>query len=150
MWGTLLSPSLASSFGKAKMGLEGIDYYMPVMVMVLIQLIYAFMSIGTRAVLLQGMSPRVFAVYRQAFATVAIAPIAYFSGYSLNSTTHTIRHLLPFLLTLSFTSSSCHVMSCLYMCLFLFLSFDRRSSASYSLNLRSFSLIFLTSLIGFV
>ncbi|WJX91539.1 hypothetical protein P8452_73302 [Trifolium repens] len=60
-------------------------------------------TLGTRIALLEGMSPRVFVVYRCAFATIALAPFAYFSG---------------------------------------------RNSGSYSLNLRSFSLIFLTSLIG--
>ncbi|WJX88794.1 hypothetical protein P8452_70842 [Trifolium repens] len=77
--------------------------YQPIMVMVLIQFIYSGMTLGTRIGLLEGMSPRVFVVYRHAFATIFIAPIAYLSG---------------------------------------------RNSASYSLNLRSFSLIFLTSLIG--
>ncbi|CAJ2664259.1 unnamed protein product [Trifolium pratense] len=79
------------------------EYYQPIMVMVLIQFIYSGMTLGTRIGLLEGMSPRVFVVYRHAFATIFLAPIAYLSG---------------------------------------------RNSASYSLNLRSFYLIFLTSLIG--
>ncbi|XP_061375814.1 WAT1-related protein At4g30420 [Gastrolobium bilobum] len=83
--------------------MRGLDYYLPAMAMLFIQFIYAGMSLGTRTVLLQGMSPRVFIVYRQVFATIVLAPVAYFSG---------------------------------------------RMSGSYSLNLRSFSLIFLTSLIG--
>ncbi|KAK7277102.1 hypothetical protein RIF29_18252 [Crotalaria pallida] len=81
----------------------GLDYYLPVMAMLLLQFIYAGIALGTRAVLLQGMSPRVFVVYRQAMATIVIVPIAYFSG---------------------------------------------RNSSSWSLNLRSFVLIFLASLIG--
>jgi hypothetical protein len=50
------------------------------MVMVLIQFIYAGFSIGTRIALLQGMSPRVFVVYRHAFATIILAPLAYLSS----------------------------------------------------------------------
>ncbi|CBI36608.3 unnamed protein product, partial [Vitis vinifera] len=41
-------------------------------VMIAIQFIYAVMSISSRAALLKGMSPRVFVVYRQAMATLAI------------------------------------------------------------------------------
>ncbi|WJX85836.1 hypothetical protein P8452_68230 [Trifolium repens] len=85
------------------MGCLEIEYYMPVLVMLLIQCIYAGMSLSIRIALLEGMSPRVLVVYRHAFATIALAPIAYLSG---------------------------------------------RNSGSYSLNLRSFSLIFMTSLIG--
>ncbi|CAL5375035.1 unnamed protein product [Camellia sinensis] len=40
---------------------------------------YAGVSLTTRAALLQGMSPRVFVAYRQAIATLVIAPIAYFT-----------------------------------------------------------------------
>jgi hypothetical protein len=56
------------------------EYYLPIMVMVLIQFIYAGLSIGTRIALLQGMSPRVFVVYRHAFATIILAPLAYLSS----------------------------------------------------------------------
>ncbi|XP_028223800.1 WAT1-related protein At4g30420-like [Glycine soja] len=77
--------------------------YLPVMAMLFNQSIYAGISLSTRVAFLQGMSPRVFVVYRHAFATIVIAPIAYFSG---------------------------------------------RNSGSYYLNLKSFSWIFLTSLIG--
>lgn len=108
-----------------------LDNYLPVMAMLLVQFIYAGIALGTRTVLLEGMSPRVFVVYRQAMATVVIAPIAYFSGYL--SLPH--WHLYVFLLT------------CL---VYLFLFFDRRKSGSCSLTLRSFSLIFFASLIGFV
>ncbi|RHN38576.1 putative EamA domain-containing protein [Medicago truncatula] len=80
-----------------------IEYYMPVLVMLLIQSIYSGMNLSTRIALLEGMSPAVFVMYRNAFATIFLAPIAY-----------------------------------LY----------ERNSASYSLNLRSFSWIFMTSLIS--
>ncbi|XP_027337870.1 WAT1-related protein At4g30420-like [Abrus precatorius] len=83
--------------------MRGLDYYLPTMAMLLVQFLYAGNSLVVKTVLLQGMSPRVFIVYRHAFATTVIAPIAYFQG---------------------------------------------KNSASYSLNLRSFSLIFFTALIG--
>ncbi|KAJ0031613.1 hypothetical protein Pint_14281 [Pistacia integerrima] len=74
----------------------------PAMAMFALQFTYAVVALSTRAALLQGMSPRVFTVYRQAIATLVIAPIAYFS----------------------------------------------RGKSSCSMGLKSFSLIFLTSLIG--
>ncbi|CAK8559998.1 unnamed protein product [Lathyrus sativus] len=81
-----------------------VEYYLPVLVMVLMQLIYSGLTLSTRIALVEGMSPRVFVVYRHAFATLIFGPIAYISS--------------------------------------------RRNSSSCSLNLRSFSLIFITSLIG--
>ncbi|XP_050874495.1 WAT1-related protein At4g30420 [Lathyrus oleraceus] len=80
------------------------EYYLPVLVMVLIQFIYSGLTLSTRIALVEGMSPRVFVVYRHAFATLIFGPIAYISS--------------------------------------------RRNSTSCSLNLKSFSLIFITSLIG--
>ncbi|XP_042939270.1 WAT1-related protein At4g30420 [Carya illinoinensis] len=81
----------------------GWDDYKPVMAMSGLQFSYAVLALTSRASLLQGMNPRVFVVYRQAIATLVIAPIAYFS---------------------------------------------RESGGGCSLGLRSFSLIFLVSLIG--
>ncbi|XVF47817.1 hypothetical protein PTKIN_Ptkin03bG0141400 [Pterospermum kingtungense] len=81
----------------------GWEDYKPAMAMVGLQFCYAAVALVTRATLLQGMSPRVLVVYRQAVATLAVAPIAYLS---------------------------------------------RRKSGGSSMGLRSFSLIFLASLIG--
>ena len=53
--------------------------YKPAMAMVGLQFIYAGLALFTRAALLQGMSPRVFVVYRQAIATLVMAPIACFT-----------------------------------------------------------------------
>lgn len=75
----------------------------PVIVMILLQFSYAAVALSTRAALLQGMSPRVFVVYRQAIATLVITPLAFLT---------------------------------------------RSKSNKSSLSLRSFSLIFLASLIG--
>ncbi|XP_050874494.1 WAT1-related protein At4g30420 [Lathyrus oleraceus] len=80
------------------------EYYLPIMVMLFLQFIFAGMTLGTRIALLEGLSPRVFVVYRSAFATIVLAPLAYLSS--------------------------------------------RRNSCSCSLNLRSFCLIFIASLIG--
>ncbi|OVA06907.1 Drug/metabolite transporter [Macleaya cordata] len=79
----------------------------PVMAMLGLQFSYAAVALTTRSALLQGMSPRVFVVYRQAIATLVLAPIAYFSQLGGNKS---------------------------------------RSS----LGMRSFSLIFVASLIGYV
>lgn len=57
----------------------GWDDYKPVMAMSGLQFSYAVLALTSRASLLQGMNPRVFVVYRQAIATLVIAPIAYFS-----------------------------------------------------------------------
>lgn len=80
-----------------------LDDYMPVMAMFGLQFTYAGVSLLTRTALLEGMSPRVFVVYRQGIATLLIAPIAYFT---------------------------------------------RRGKAKLSLGLKSFCLIFFTTLIG--
>ncbi|XP_054790494.1 WAT1-related protein At4g30420-like isoform X2 [Prosopis cineraria] len=80
-----------------------LQYHMPVAAMLLVQFIYAGLSLSTRVALLQGLSPPVFVLYRQAIATTVLAPAAYFS---------------------------------------------RRKSASCSLTLRSFTLLFLSSFIG--
>ncbi|XP_042500175.1 WAT1-related protein At4g30420-like [Macadamia integrifolia] len=58
----------------------GLEDYKAVMTMVVLQFTYAGVTLFTRAALLQGMSPKVFVVYRQAIATLVIAPVAYFSN----------------------------------------------------------------------
>ncbi|KAJ4709437.1 WAT1-related protein [Melia azedarach] len=58
----------------------GFRDYGPTLAMFALQFTYSGVSLSTRAALLQGMSPRVFIVYRQAIATLVIAPIAYFSS----------------------------------------------------------------------
>jgi len=63
------------------MGNLNMEYYLPIIVMLLIQFIYSGLTLGTRIVLLEGMSPMVFVVYRYAFATIFLAPVAYLSGY---------------------------------------------------------------------
>lgn len=59
-----------------------VEEYLPAMAMFGLQVTYAIMALLSRAALMKGMSPRVFVVYRQAIATLFIAPIAYFSRFS--------------------------------------------------------------------
>ncbi|RDY12574.1 WAT1-related protein, partial [Mucuna pruriens] len=81
--------------------MEWLKSYLPVMGMLLNQFIYAGISLSTRVVFLQGMSPRVYVVYRHALATILIAPIAYFTGYS----TLPLHHLSLFNFFLNFYPS---------------------------------------------
>ena len=60
----------------------GWEDYKPAMAMVGLQFGYAGVALVTRVAMLQGMSPRVLVVYRQAVATLAVAPIAYLSRWS--------------------------------------------------------------------
>lgn len=52
----------------------------PTIAMLVLQFTYAAFTLLVRASLTQGMSPRVFVVYRQAIATLSMAPIAYVSS----------------------------------------------------------------------
>jgi hypothetical protein len=127
--------------------MEYLYYYLPIIVMLLIQFIFAGQTLGTRIALLEGMSPRVFVVYRSAFATIVLAPFAYLSGYHFSLISFLlINYFLHYIYIIHLPSMSCLLINWF----FFFNFFDRRNSGSYSLNLRSFSLIFLTSLIGFV
>lgn len=47
-------------------------------IMISIQFIYAGMALFSKASITQGMNPYEFVVYRQAFASVALAPVAFF------------------------------------------------------------------------
>ena len=47
------------------------------LLMVLVQLVYAVMNITSKLAIESGMSPLVLVAYRQLFATVSIAPFAY-------------------------------------------------------------------------
>ncbi|CAL5328416.1 unnamed protein product [Camellia sinensis] len=88
---------------KANHNMGGFGDYMPALAMFGLQVSYALVALSTTAALLQGMSPTIFVVYGQAIATLAIAPIAYFT---------------------------------------------RRNTSRPCLGLKSFSLIFLASLVG--
>lgn len=55
-----------------------IDEYMPLLTMVLVQFGYAGLNITSKLAMDSGMKPEVIVTYRQIFATIAIAPFAYF------------------------------------------------------------------------
>ncbi|XP_030535636.1 WAT1-related protein At4g30420-like [Rhodamnia argentea] len=61
----------------------GFEDYKPVMAMSGLQFAYAALTLLARASFLQGVSPRVFVVYRQATATLFISPIAFLGRTSL-------------------------------------------------------------------
>lgn len=50
----------------------------PYVAMLFVQLVYAGMAMFSKVAIAKGMNPFVFVVYRQAFASVALAPFAYF------------------------------------------------------------------------
>ncbi|XP_019178004.1 PREDICTED: WAT1-related protein At4g30420 [Ipomoea nil] len=58
----------------------GLENHKPTIAMVGMQCMYAVVTLSIRASLLQGMSSRVFVVYRQAIAFLLIAPVAYVSS----------------------------------------------------------------------
>lgn len=93
-----------SSMGCVKMMVETNKPYLG---MLLIQLIYVGMALLSKASITKGMNPYVFVVYRQALATLALFPFAFFlERYAMNSTnkftpslllciTHTCMELVP-------------------------------------------------------
>lgn len=84
-----------------------LDYYKPVMAMLGLQFTYAGLALLTRTALLEGMTPRVFVVYRQAIAALLIAPVTYFNRWVLISCF--ISLLLVSFLFFSFFFRSIHV-----------------------------------------
>lgn len=49
----------------------------PYIAMLFVQLVYAGMALFSKAAISKGMNPYVFVAYRQAFATIALAPFAF-------------------------------------------------------------------------
>lgn len=72
-----------------------LEEYKPALGMVGLQAIYAGLAIFSRAALVHGMSPRVFVVYRNAIATIAMAPPLFFSTRYFNSLV-LIHHKQPY------------------------------------------------------
>lgn len=54
------------------------ERHKPYMAMLFIQFVYAGMALFSKAAMAKGMNPFVFVVYRQAFASLALAPFAFF------------------------------------------------------------------------
>ncbi|PON99266.1 Plant-drug/metabolite exporter [Trema orientale] len=59
----------------------GMARYKPVIAMVVLQCITAAVTLFSKVALSQGMSPIIFVVYRQVFATIIMAPTAYFTRW---------------------------------------------------------------------
>ncbi|KAL3504474.1 hypothetical protein ACH5RR_034315 [Cinchona calisaya] len=58
--------------------IASMEKHKPYIAMVIIQFIYTGMSLFSKAAISQGMKPSIFVAYRQAFATLALAPFAFF------------------------------------------------------------------------
>nr|XP_027092896.1 WAT1-related protein At1g43650-like isoform X2 [Coffea arabica] len=58
--------------------LAAMEKHKPCIVMVIIQFIYTGMSLFSKAAIAEGMKPSIFVAYRQALATLALAPFAIF------------------------------------------------------------------------
>lgn len=77
----------------------GFETYKPTIVMIALQFMYASITLCTRVTLVQGLSARVFVVYRQTIAFLLIAPIAFGPRYayilpsSLVSPTHSVWYI---------------------------------------------------------
>ncbi|CAN1228555.1 hypothetical protein LINGRAPRIM_LOCUS1302 [Linum grandiflorum] len=99
-----------------------------------LQFSYAVISLTGRAALLEGLSPRVFVVYRQAIAALTISPVAYF-----------LRYPPPFVEFIDFIDLQLLTNSQLHHCLS-----SRGKSGRPSIGITSFTLIFLAALIGYV
>lgn len=55
---------------------EAMEVHKPYIAMLFVQCVYSGMALFSKAAISQGMNPPVFVFYRQAFATVAMAPLA--------------------------------------------------------------------------
>lgn len=59
-----------------------LEKHKPYVSMIFIQFIYAGMALLSKAAISKGMSPYVFVVYRQIFASLALSPFAYFDRFT--------------------------------------------------------------------
>ncbi|KAE8701821.1 WAT1-related protein [Hibiscus syriacus] len=62
----------------------------PYIAMLFVQFIYAGMALFSKAAISKGMNPCVFVVYRQAFATITLAPFAFFFESKLTSLSYNL------------------------------------------------------------
>ncbi|KAL3572701.1 hypothetical protein D5086_026605 [Populus alba] len=58
--------------------LNAVENYKPYVAMIFVQFVYAGMALFSKAAISKGMNSLVFVVYRQAFASVSLAPLAFF------------------------------------------------------------------------
>lgn len=123
----------------------GLDDYKPAMAMVGLQFIYAGLALFTRVALVRGMSPRVYVVYRQAIATLVMAPIACFARRYVR-----YNHINTLVTSTCSLSLSLQLISLSFCtCSHTLAAAGRRNPGRISLGLKSFSLIFVASLVGY-
>ncbi|XVF64308.1 hypothetical protein PTKIN_Ptkin09bG0158500 [Pterospermum kingtungense] len=67
-----------------------VENHKPYIAMLFIQFVYAGMALFSKAAIAKGMNPCVFVVYRQAFATVALAPFAFFLESKQSSLSYSV------------------------------------------------------------
>ncbi|XP_071703101.1 WAT1-related protein At1g43650 [Rutidosis leptorrhynchoides] len=87
----------------------GYESNKPYIAMFIVQAIYAGMALLSKASISSGMNPFIFVVYRQAFATLALAPVAYFFDRK------NVAHLSYTLIWKIFFSSLIGITICLNM-----------------------------------
>ncbi|GAB4838178.1 hypothetical protein Ancab_027707 [Ancistrocladus abbreviatus] len=80
-------------------GGSGWDDYKPSMAMVAMQFSSTAMTLLNRAALVQGMSPKVFILYRQAIATLVLGPVAFFSREKSSGSSMGIKAFLLVFIT---------------------------------------------------
>lgn len=56
----------------------------PYLAMIFVQFAYAGMALFSKAAIAKGMNPFIFVAYRQAFATIALLPFAFFLDRSIS------------------------------------------------------------------
>lgn len=59
-----------------------LEKHKPYISMLCIQFVYAGMALLSKVAISKGMSPYVFVVYRQIFASLALSPFAYFDRFN--------------------------------------------------------------------
>ena len=117
------------------MGDSCLEGYKPGLAMVVTQCIYAAMALSAKAAFTEGMNTMVFVVYRQAIATLVLAPTTILAKvFSLSLS------LIIFHLSLSLSLS----LSLLIFHLWL----SRGNLSQMSLGWRAFCLVFVASLVG--
>jgi len=108
----------------------------PYVAMLFVQFVYAGMALLSKAAISKGMSPYVFVVYRQAFASVALSPFAFFDRFQ-----KLVLHSSPFLTLTINMLQKYH-----FFANFMHNSFCSKQSAPLSCNL--LCKLFLVSLVG--
>lgn len=99
---------------------EAMEVHKPYVAMLFVQCVYSGMALFSKAAISAGMNPPVFVFYRQAFATLAMAPLAFSLERSIQ--------VLNFTYTLQSLVSGCdnRKLTSLYRCQFAIRTRPRR------------------------